>query len=49
MIRQYQTKNVYEAFFDKYGWHVGDNELADDDVIAWMPLPEPYKEDDNEN
>ena len=40
--------DVYEAFFDKYGWHVGDNELADDDVIAWMPLPKPYKGGDNE-
>ena len=37
--------DVYEAFFDKYGWHVGDNELACDDIIAWMPLPEPYRED----
>lgn len=41
--------DVYEAFFDKYGWHVGDNELACDDIIAWMPLPEPYKEADDEN
>ena len=40
--------DVYEAFFDKYGWHVGDNELAYDDVIAWMPLPEPYKGGDSE-
>ena len=37
--------DVYEAFFDKYGWHVGDNELACDDIIAWMPLPKPYRED----
>ena len=40
--------DVYEAFFDKYGWHVGDNELACDDIIAWMPLPKPYREENEE-
>lgn len=37
--------DVYEAFFNKNGWLIGDNELADDEVIAWMPLPKPYRED----
>lgn len=30
-------------------WYVSDEEYGDvpyDDVIAWMPLPEPYREDD---
>lgn len=30
-------------------WYVSDEEYGDvpyDDVIAWMPLPKPYKEDD---
>lgn len=40
--------DVYEAFYDKYGWHIGDNELADDEILAWMPLPKPYKGGDTE-
>lgn len=37
--------DVYEAFYDNGGWHIGYHELADDDVIAWMPLPKPYREE----
>lgn len=40
--------DVYEAFFDK-GWHIDCYELADDDIIAWMPLPKPYREDGESN
>ena len=36
--------DVYEAFFDKNGWYIDCLELAYDDVIAWKPLPKPYKE-----
>ena len=35
--------DVYEAFYDKYGWHIGYNELDDDEIIAWMPLPKPLR------
>lgn len=35
---------VYEAFYTKDGWIIGESHtLNDDDVIAWMQLPEPYK------
>ena len=40
----YETINrVYEAWYTKSGWQLGSQMLADKDVIAWMPLPEPYK------
>ena len=29
----------------KTHWHVREQNLGTYDVLAWMPLPEPYKED----
>ena len=31
-------------YCDTAGWAIGKNEYSTDCIIAWMPLPEPYKE-----
>lgn len=36
------TIEVVHAYYDGFGWITGCGERAE--VIAWMPLPEPYKE-----
>ena len=40
--------NVYEAFFNrKYNgeWAIGEHyQYGNESILAWMPLPEPYKE-----
>lgn len=43
--------NEFDFPEQKWGWYDYDIEygyLEDTDVIAWMPLPEPYKEGDKE-
>jgi len=35
----WETRDVYECVYSEAGWHTAN------DVVAWMPLPEPYKED----
>ena len=40
---------VYDAFYLGNGWQIGDMIMLEkNDVLAWMPLPEPYKEDGEE-
>lgn len=36
--------DVYEAWYTERGWWLGEELLLDGAVIAWQPLPEPYKE-----
>lgn len=42
--------DVVGAFYrvDKYSKEVESERMWDDEVIAWQPLPEPYKEQSNE-
>lgn len=57
IARYYLIQNEYEdmlvARYDGIGWEqIYQHEYLEDDVIAWMPLPEPYKaetEADNGN
>ena len=37
----------YEAFFKKW-WRLEPDEETCEEVVAWMPLPEPYKGGDSE-
>ena len=39
----YVTKD--EIICDEYGWYLDSGYEIGEDAIAWMPLPEPYKED----
>lgn len=41
VIREGKTHN------EKYWWHRR-SEFLDGEIIAWMPLPEPYKKEDND-
>lgn len=36
---------IYDA---KHGFAMSERFVGLDEIIAWMPLPEPYKESDNE-
>ena len=37
---------VYDAFYLGNGWQIGDMIMLEkNDVLAWMPLPKPYRED----
>lgn len=37
--------SVCFAWIDRQGvWHRGDKDISD--VIAWMPVPDPYEEDE---
>ena len=38
------VKNDHERRYSKTAWFEKDVWFARQDVIAWMPLPEPYKE-----
>ena len=46
------TKDAsYSGFYEHYcggKWWCGDADYTVDDVIAWMPLPEPWKGEDDE-
>lgn len=37
----------HHSHLDKY-WVTMDHAVPNNDVVAWMELPEPYKEDDND-
>ena len=37
--------NMCVARYTKKGWHPIESLFFLDDVVAWIPLPEPYKED----
>ena len=40
----------HETKADEYGWEdASDHVYTLDEVLAWMPLPEPYKEENNDN
>ena len=38
------VKNDHERRYSKTAWFGKDTWFARQDIIAWMPLPEPYKE-----
>ncbi len=41
----YADNNTYPSEdCDETGWYDCDEELCDQEVIAWMPFPKPYKE-----
>lgn len=47
--RHYLIQNEYEdmlvARYDGKGWEqIYQHKYLEDDIIAWMPLPEPYRE-----
>ena len=47
IINQYDDKLRYSMtceYFTSEGW-CPDDETASDNVVAWMPLPEPYNEE----
>lgn len=39
-------KGIRYLDIDKYTSDIGWNRHSDDEVIAWMPIPEPYREDE---
>lgn len=47
------TKDAtYSGFYEHYmggKWWCGDEDYTVDEVIAWMPLPEPYRGDQNDS
>lgn len=47
-IVQTTQRQIYLAYFNdgKY-WHRRDGMTLYGDVVAWMPLPEPYRESDD--
>lgn len=47
----YITVGYYQneiGYYPKYWYNQQDEQIWDDDVIAWMPLPEPYKAERSE-
>lgn len=45
-------ENTYAGFYEHYiggRWWAEDGDYVVDDVIAWMPLPEPWKGADDDN
>lgn len=34
--------------FDEAPWRIGEWYFGDEDITAWMPMPEPWKEDGDE-
>lgn len=36
---------MYIAWYFDEEWQTVDSDIYDGDVIAWMPLPEPYKKE----
>ena len=44
----YENGIVPDAWFEDGKWYVNGVELKNAKVVAWMPLPEPYKESDSE-
>ena len=47
--KRFKTPDIFECCMDNDGWWDFRVSAWDDhEVIAWMPLPEPYKETDNE-
>lgn len=48
IVTLYDDSRDYPYFETSLGWHwkgmwVVDNEICRKEVIAWMPLPKPYK------
>lgn len=48
---QTDFENILPYFvgYDGHGWNNADGETIPFDVIAWMPLPEPYLESEEED
>lgn len=48
---QTDFENILPYFvgYDGHGWNNADGETIPFEVIAWMPLPEPYRESEEEN
>lgn len=48
---QTDFENILPYFvgYDGHGWNDADGETIPFEVIAWMPLPEPYRESEEEN
>lgn len=48
---QTDFENILPYFvgYDGHGWNDADGETIPFEVIAWMPLPEPYRESDVED
>lgn len=46
---QDKWKTMYTALWDGKWWTIWTRGTVINNVIAWMPLPEPYKEVDNGN
>lgn len=48
IVTDVETTETYSACYLGDGIWECDNGTRDDRIIAWMPFPEPYKEDKNE-
>jgi len=48
---QTDFENILPYFvgYDGHGWNNADGETITFEVIAWMPLPEPYRESEVDN
>ena len=49
VLAQFVMGGMAECYYAHNWWHiVGGFRISGDEVIAWMPLPQPYKESDTE-
>ena len=43
--KKYRINNIYYAlgWYQDNDWYINFEKIEDNEVVAWMPLPEPYK------
>lgn len=49
IVTDIETSDTYQSQYIGNGYWECDNGILKNRIIAWMPLPEPYKERANEN